>query len=310
LLTLLLGGQAAMAQSDCRIEGAASNARLPLRLDFPGKDFMLDPSLPIGATIGKLTLKAAPVRIACDVPGRHELDYRAPRADAAGIVATDLRGIGYRLTRHRAGRASAFPHTRSQTAPLRDDLEADSYELAFVKTDAVSAAGSLDRAPDIGAVTSRQMGPLLSIGMGRMNFKAATCSSTDVTVEMGKQAISAFAGVGPAKTSPRPFFIHLARCPAGLRAIQYQLDAVTPIVDAAQSVIALDGAASARGVGIQLLDQYGAPLPLATPLTLSDYHPGSGGHYKIPLQARYYRLSDPLRAGSVRAAMTFTISYQ
>lgn len=102
----------------------------------------------------------------------------------------------------------------------------------------------------------------------------------------------------------------LNHCPAGLNRIQYRADAVTAVADANRSVVSLDAASGARGVGVQLLDGQGNVLPLGSNLTLAGYNPAVGGNHAIPLQARYYQTAAPVTAGSANTSVTFTLTYQ
>ncbi|SEJ78552.1 major type 1 subunit fimbrin (pilin) [Paraburkholderia diazotrophica] len=145
--------------------------------------------------------------------------------------------------------------------------------------------------------------------VGGPTFAPVACATPDVTVPMGTHANTEFSGVGPISTAPASFNISLNNCPAGINSIKYEIDAVTTIVDASQSVVALDSASTARGVGVQLLDANGNALPIGTQQTLPGYDP-AGGNYTIPLKARYYQTTAPVLAGSANTVMTFTMNYQ
>ncbi|SIT41091.1 putative Fimbrial protein [Paraburkholderia piptadeniae] len=145
--------------------------------------------------------------------------------------------------------------------------------------------------------------------VGGPTFAPVACATPNVTVPMGTHSNTEFSGVGPISTAPASFNISLNNCPAGINSIKYEIDAVTTIVDASQSVVALDSASTARGVGVQLLDANGNALPLATQQTLPGYNT-SGGSYTIPLKARYYQTTAPVLAGTANTVMTFTMNYQ
>lgn len=68
---------------------------------------------------------------------------------------------------------------------------------------------------------------------------------------------------------------------------------------------ASQGASTAKGIGLQLMDDAGQPIALDTD------HPFNGFNttdtdFKTPLAAAYYR---PLQAGTVNTAVTFTMCY-
>ena len=135
-----------------------------------------------------------------------------------------------------------------------------------------------------------------------------SCQTPDVLVTMPPSKTADFGGVG-STTPSKTFAIGLNNCPAGLGMIKYQVDAVTAIVNSANSVVALDGTSTATGVGLQLLDGAGNVFPLGTPRTLTGYNAAAGGDYSIPLRARYYQTGPRVGAGSANTGMTFTMSY-
>jgi len=179
----------------------------------------------------------------------------------------------------------------------------------------------------IGAITSGQVsaGP---IAQGKLYANAAwdtkwpitiattvtqvtvlSCATPDVLVNLGPHKSSEFKGPGTF-TSTTGFNVALKSCPAGINRVNYQIDAATPVVNAANSVVALDSGSTATGVGVQLLDGSGNVFPLATPKNLGGYGTSAGGDYAIPFNARYYQTGPTVGAGSANTAMTFTMSYE
>jgi len=143
-------------------------------------------------------------------------------------------------------------------------------------------------------------------------FVTGACQTPDVLVQLGSHSPSEFKGVGTF-TGSTSFNIALNSCPAGLGAvlqpaIQYRIDPVTTVVNSAQSVVALSAGSSATGVGVQLLDNAGAVLPLSKLKTFSGYNSG-GGNFTIPLKARYYQTDSNVGAGTANTTMTFTMTY-
>lgn len=134
-----------------------------------------------------------------------------------------------------------------------------------------------------------------------------SCSTSDVQVSLGSRRAADFSGIG-SFSSQVAFSIGL-ECPGGLNNIRYRVDATTPVVDSAQSVVSLDSGSSATGIGIQLLNGTGsAPFPLAVLQSFNGYT--GGGSYSIPLRARYYQTGGAVTGGSAKSSMTFTISYE
>ena len=139
------------------------------------------------------------------------------------------------------------------------------------------------------------------------NIVPLTCRTSDVDVPMGSVPNTSFTGAGTT-SRPRSYAIQLTGCPTGITAITYQLDPVTAVVDPVNSVIALT-AGGAGGVGLQLMDDAGRPVPLGTPVPVSGYTPG--GDVSIPLTAAYYQTGATRpEAGDANAVVHFTMSYE
>jgi major type 1 subunit fimbrin (pilin) len=145
---------------------------------------------------------------------------------------------------------------------------------------------------------------------GTSSVVVQSCVTPDVAINMGTHRNTEFNGVG-SSTSSVSFNIALNGCPVGLKSIQYQIDPTTAIVQGTgNSVVTLNGSATAQGIGLQLLDGNGNPFVLSTPVTFSGYNSSTGGSYTIPLRARYYQTDATIGSGSANTAMTFTMTYQ
>ncbi|WP_222424515.1 fimbrial protein [Yersinia frederiksenii] len=136
-----------------------------------------------------------------------------------------------------------------------------------------------------------------------------SCTTPDVLVKLGTHDASELAGMGSFSAAVG-FDIALNNCPAGINTITYQIDAITPILNAASSVVALDNSSTASGIGVQLLDGMGNPFPFAKPTQLMSYSGTTGGNYKIPLKARYYQTESRLNPGTANTMMSFTMTYK
>lgn len=149
----------------------------------------------------------------------------------------------------------------------------------------------------------------ITISTTATQVTALTCSTPDVLVALGSRKSSEFKGPGTF-TAMTAFNVALKSCPAGINRVSYQIDAATPILNAARSLVALDSSSTATGVGVQLLDGSGNVFPLGTPKNLGGYSTSQGGDYAIPFNARYYQTGAAVGAGSANTAMTFTMSYE
>lgn len=139
----------------------------------------------------------------------------------------------------------------------------------------------------------------------------SACTTSNVTVPLGPHRTTELSGQNTGTPTSTGFVISLDNCPAGMNSIQYEIDNVTPILDNAQSVVALDGGSIATGVGVQLLNSAGtAAFPLRTVTTFTGYNKIAGGSYSIPFRARYYQTATSVGEGSANTSMTFTMTYQ
>ncbi|RDK08675.1 type 1 fimbrial protein [Cupriavidus lacunae] len=134
------------------------------------------------------------------------------------------------------------------------------------------------------------------------------CLTPDVTADLGTHDSKEFSGQGSA-ASATAFNIALNNCPSGIGSVKYQVDAVTSVLDASKSVVALTATSTATGVGVQVLDNAGNVLPLGQPIAFAGYN-SSGGNFTIPLKARYYQTGSRVTGGTADSAMTFTMNYQ
>ncbi len=142
---------------------------------------------------------------------------------------------------------------------------------------------------------------------GAVNVVPTTCTTSDVSVNMGTVAGSHFKGVGTT-AAKQSFSLSLNNCPSGINSVSYRIDPVNAIVDSGNAVMALNSG-GATGVGIQLLDSTGKPLKLQTAIPFTGYKT-SGGNFSIPLQAAYYQTNSTINNGTANSAATFTFTYQ
>ena len=157
---------------------------------------------------------------------------------------------------------------------------------------------------------NNQVGTPVNINTTPTSIVVLSCTTPDVPVPMGTHQVNEFSGIGSTTSPVKSFNISLNNCPAGMNSIQYRIDALTSILNAANSVVALDASSKATGIGVQLLDNTGKAFPLGTMTTFSGYNGGTGGSYTIPFQARYYQTGSKVTAGMANTEMTFTMTYQ
>lgn len=193
-------------------------------------------------------------------------------------------------------------------------LKAGSYNLdgdvtLEIYKSAALAPSSVVKSGDLGTVRyGSQMIADLSLSRA-INVVAASCETPDVQVAMGEDYKLLDFG-GPGSTAREvPFNLKLNNCPKGIAKVNYQLQAITSVIDADKGVVALNPNSTAVGIGLQIKDANGVPVPFNTPRTFSGYD-ATGGNFLIPLKASYYRLAtESLRPGTANTEVTFIMSY-
>ena len=141
-------------------------------------------------------------------------------------------------------------------------------------------------------------------------------ASGPIEVDLGTWDRTHF--TAPGTTTPsKPVTISLTNCQndpvAGNATVHAEFtptDGSMPVGDPATGVFSMSNGASAKGVGIQLLQQNGSPMPLNQPLPIEDI-PGSG-NLNLNFSAHLYQTLDSsqVQAGSVEGMLTFTLTYQ
>ncbi|WP_196483921.1 fimbrial protein [Burkholderia territorii] len=207
-----------------------------------------------------------------------------------------------------------FGGTYSRSGGFSNVVFGVSMNFAFVKTGPITPGMVTWSGPIANVAISERPVSTVSnqlnvFAVGNPTFNVASCTTpNNIPVALGTHMSSEFTGVNSVSSSVG-FNIALTNCPAGMSEVDYEIDAVTTVVNAANSVVALDSSSTAGGVGVQLLDGSGNPVPLGNPIVFNGYNSASGGSYTIPFRARYYQTSAPVKPGLANTLMTFTMSY-
>jgi type 1 fimbria pilin len=135
-------------------------------------------------------------------------------------------------------------------------------------------------------------------------------------VELGEWDKADFTGPGYT-TTPVPFKITLNQCETGtgggfVAKAHIRLDGIlgsAPIGPTTDGIFSLTNDSGAQGVGIQILDNHGAPVELATQAPIIPIVPGET---ELKFKARFYQTepSTAVRPGLAKGALSFTITYQ
>lgn len=185
---------------------------------------------------------------------------------------------------------------------------ASTYRLEIIKTGELLSQSPIPaitlgeyRGNDYTVITYNLINPV--------TVNAASCQTPSVFVAMGDDyQLFEFDNTGD---TPRPikFDLSLNNCQRGIQKVTYQLQANTPVIDAQKGIVALSGASTAKGIGLQLQNDAGQPIVLNTPYVFSGFNT-TGTDFKIPLNAAYIRLADStLQAGSANSEVTFIVNY-
>jgi len=232
---------------------------------------------------------------------------------------------------------NALPTTATDVFPVRTFVSvATAFDISLIKIGNVGAGTvrGIDLPTfeyvEIGDNTVRyQLGSFT----GSLNIVSRTCSTPDVTVNLGTHQMSSLGGVGTS-TNWGDVPIRLNNCPGffdafrrnltnddGVSApsrtpnqIRFRVDPVTPIVIPSQGVMALqpDGVnQTATGIGIQMADASNNPLVFGTnrssglALTATD-----NASYTFNVRARYYQTGATPTSGQANGAATMTLIYE
>ncbi|MXN74337.1 fimbrial protein [Burkholderia sp. 4701] len=154
----------------------------------------------------------------------------------------------------------------------------------------------------------------LTYGFDNISFQPTTCSTTTpkVFVDLGPHALSKSSGIGSGvgSTSPSKGFTIGVKCDSGVAgafAVSMMLDGAA--VSASNGVLALSSSSTASGVGIQLLNGDGKPVPLGTAWPVAG-SPAAAANLQVPLSARYYQTGSAAKPGVANGSATFTIIYR
>ncbi|MFJ2544830.1 fimbrial protein [Pseudomonas sp. NPDC087612] len=173
-------------------------------------------------------------------------------------------------------------------------------------------------AGDIGYYQIGTLQPLAMRISKNVSIVAQSCETPDVNVEMGQYDLGVFSDIGDTSKATA-FNILLNNCPSGINKVMYSLapNPTTPAWDAGQGIIELNKTSTAKGIALQILDSNQTPLELNKDHAFSDYT-STGGNFRIPLSARYYRIlpasnggknDSGVSPGTANSEVSFVMSY-
>ena len=193
-------------------------------------------------------------------------------------------------------------------SPTNYGIGAGTVRLEIVKTGPLASQVRIDA----GNLGNLQSSELILNKFNLTNafvLNAASCQTPSVPVAMGDDyQLNEFSQAGATPRTVR-FNIGLNQCQTGINKVTYTLKANTPVIDAAKGIVALNDSSTAKGIGLQLMNDTGQPIALGTTYPFGAFTT-TGTNFKIPLSASYYRLAtDELKAGSANTEVTFIVNY-
>ncbi|MFV3381038.1 fimbrial protein [Pseudomonas sp. NY15354] len=230
----------------------------------------------------------------------------APPGPKVSVFPTGVSGLSFRVKAELGGGPdylTSLYALKAGSYKLDGNLIMEIVKSGPLAPSAVVATG------DLGTI---QYGSQQIAGLSltrTVNVVAASCETPDVSVAMGDDyKLDDFGGAG-STTREVPFNLKLNNCPKGIAKVNYQLQAITPVIDAAKGIVGLNPNSTAVGIGLQIKDANGVPVLLNTPRTFTGYDT-NGGNFLIPLKASFYRLAtESLRPGTANTEVTFIMSY-
>ena len=147
---------------------------------------------------------------------------------------------------------------------------------------------------------------------GTVKFRAGSCTTPNITVNLNKHAASDFASVG-ATSAPVPFNFEINDCDPGLNSVSYTFQPASGVTlqgSGNNQYLTLDSNSTASGVGVQVLYEDGiTAVPFNTKTAFSGYNTSTGGSYTIPMKVRYVR-TGTISGGTANSAAEFVMAYE
>jgi major type 1 subunit fimbrin (pilin) len=208
--------------------------------------------------------------------------------------------------------------------------------VALVKTSAYTQTGTVNAATVLQQVpidNANMTGIAVSYTIPAITITPMTCTTPDVTIDMGVHNANEMPAVGSLSANPVTFYLDINGCPASLGSPTYNAGGsgsasstlsgsdTTQAIHGVQYQISPSSAVSgftnvagltsggAGGVGIQLFDRNGVVVPFNSAITPSTADGTISSGFHIPITARYYR-TGTVTGGPANTTMIVMMSYQ
>jgi type 1 fimbria pilin len=239
------------------------------------------------------------------------------------VFPTGVAGIGYILGVADPNKTlSPLGSTAQQLFSTKSDAITlgVKYEFNYVITGPLTSGTTNIPSQTIGEVQLRDDQTIagtspVQLSAATLTVTASTCTvnnSSNITVALPWATTFALTKTGNTSI-PTSFNIQLT-CPSGINTYMVFTDKSNMGNTSSQLSLAADS--TAKGVAVQIIKADGSLVSFgpdsANPNTTNQFLVSTNvsGSQLIPFQARLVRTADPIAAGSVIAAATFTFSYQ
>lgn len=253
-----------------------------------------------------------PLKVTCDSSSDPYMLINARGVDGDNIEFDFESGVDGLLWAWQSGAVTGgdLYHGRGTVGTLKFlDLASVPHHLILVKERDGKTGGVIQP----GLMGTLRLGGLDVLDLNltsKVVVETTSCTTPDVEVDLGTHHSSEFGGKDTFTPGATDFEIDFVGCQSGSYSISYVIRSVATPYNRVKGVLALDGAAGAKGVGIQLLQANGTtPVRLDERNTFKSY--GSiSGDYKLKLKARYYQTDAKISGGAANASAILDIYYE
>lgn len=326
LKTMLRKGRCAMAVWALALIGIAANVPAqatectktitPLKVSFG--TVLVPDSMAVGTEIKSASVSVTIFCPATGGPWVSGLTNYNMNASALGypIFETGTQGIGIKVTPRGDGSRGMPARGYAAYGGIASGLSQVQYILTLVKTANIVAAGANVNIPSLfqlyaNSDYSHAADAIISVDSTRVGVPTCTADAPSQQITLQPVSVTAFRAVGDTAIAT-PFNIALS-CSGNdnifitLTDLNYFSNTTSNLTLAADS--------TAKGVQLQILKRDHTPVSYGVdsyaPGNLNQWKVGTpqGGHITIPMTVQYIR-TGTVTAGTVKAAATYTLSYQ
>ncbi|WP_231986524.1 fimbrial protein [Pseudomonas sp. URMO17WK12:I11] len=301
-------GPSAMAANCALTPASATPATLNFGASLTADSLVIPQDAPIGTVIYEDSLQKEEFIFKCTSTLRYGMFMNPALGVPSDIITYPLgkTGLSFRIKSPNPDipyMREAFSMGKGFYTTLGGTYTLQILKSAELPSQNVIAAGELGqfKADELMFIKFNLANPI--------HLNTASCQTPAVSVQMGDDyRLHEFDKSGD---TPRviKFNIALNQCQRGIKKVNYQLKATTKVIDSTKGIVTLNAESTAKGIGLQLMNDAGQPIALDTVYPFNGFNT-TGTDFKIPLSAAYYRLAEgTLQAGTANTAVTFIMSY-